>query len=467
MLRPLLIASCLLPASLIDAGEVVIERKPFAVDSSFEARVMPDAQAVTLLQLDALLWRDFKIERVAPHGSSVRKGEVVIAFETRAIDERIEDLKREHAACALALAEAKQALALQEATAAKTLEAATRSAERSAEELAHFTRTDRKSQEEKTAQELRMRGYILDNEKEELRQLQAMYKADDLTEDTEEIVLTRQKHSVAEAEFWLRMEQLDHDRVLQVLLPRRAVDLAETDRLAALALKQAQADVPREIEKRRLALAALETRHQREQRMLAELAKDRSLFEIKAPADALVYYGVLGNGRWQTSELAKNPLEPGNPVQTQQVFASLVARSAALELAAFTDSATARQLSVGAKGIALLGGREDLEIAVAVKACSQVPEPEGRHRVVLSAQWPKELLPSAGSPASVRVMAHHNAQAITLPAAALRYGAEGWVVELKLTDGKTESRRVKRGREAGGRVEILEGLEVGQVVLTP
>ena len=38
---------------------------------------------------------------------------------------------------------------------------------------------------------------------------------------------------------------------------------------------------------------------------------------------------------------------------------------------------------------------------------------------------------------------------------------------MKLADGKTERRPVKRGRISGENTEILSGLEVGQVVIAP
>jgi multidrug efflux pump subunit AcrA (membrane-fusion protein) len=72
-----------------------------------------------------------------------------------------------------------------------------------------------------------------------------------------------------------------------------------------------------------------------------------------------------------------------------------------------------------------------------------------------------------GASAQIRVIAYHQPSAISLPARALTHDNRGWTVEVKLTDGKTERRPVKRGRASGETTEILSGLEVGQVVIAP
>ena len=58
-------------------------------------------------------------------------------------------------------------------------------------------------------------------------------------------------------------------------------------------------------------------------------------------------------------------------------------------------------------------------------------------------------------------------RARSVPAKALKYGAKGWSVEVKLADGKTERRNVVRGPQSGEDVEIVSGLEVGQVIIAP
>ena len=61
----------------------------------------------------------------------------------------------------------------------------------------------------------------LDYTKEELRQLEKMYRSKDLTEETEEIILRRQRFQVESREQYLKEAELQRDQKLKVDLPRQ------------------------------------------------------------------------------------------------------------------------------------------------------------------------------------------------------------------------------------------------------
>ncbi|MEO5716030.1 MAG: efflux RND transporter periplasmic adaptor subunit, partial [Luteolibacter sp.] len=67
----------------------------------------------------------------------------------------------------------------------------------------------------------------------------------------------------------------------------------------------------------------------------------------------------------------------------------------------------------------------------------------------------------------IRLISYQQPAAIAVPNKALGFDDSGWTVEVKLADGKTERRSVKRGRASKDETEILSGLEVGQVVVVP
>ena len=74
---------------------------------------------------------------------------------------------------------------------------------------------------------------------------------------------------------------------------------------------------------------------------------------------------------------------------------------------------------------------------------------------------------ATGATAQIRLIAYQQPTAVVVPNKALAFGAAGWTVEVKLADGKTEHRTVKRGRVSGDETEIVSGLEVGQVIVVP
>jgi hypothetical protein len=109
----------------------------------------------------------------------------------------------------------------------------------------------------------------------------------------------------------------------------------------------------------------------------------------------------------------------------------------------------------------------DIEIPVTLGKIATAPGPDGTYRADLTATWPKDFAPVAGNTAQVKVIAYHQPAAIFVPTKALAFDTKGWTVEVKLADGKTERRPVKRGRVSGENTEILSGLEVGQVIIAP
>lgn len=452
-------------AAASHAGEITITQRPFSIENSFSATALPDDGGVPL-KLDPKAWTEFEITQITAHGTKVAKGDVLVRLDSEKIDQKLVDARSALATQALALAQAELDSGLLQENAPNNLDFIRRTAAIAKEENTYFTQTRRKATEDRAGQNMKRSEQMLANQREELKQLTKMYEADDVTENTEEIILVRQQDAVAAAEFVLHMEILDQKRTLEVTLPREAQTLADSERETADALKKAEVEIPHAIELNKLELEALRTAHLRAKQDLAELEADRNLFEFKAPADGYFYHGPIENGRWTPGEAAKNLVLHGQP-PLHQAFATFVPTSAKLDLVSFLDDASARALKPDLTGIATLPGREDLEIPVTLLKLAAAPGLDGTYRADLSVTWPTDLTPAAGATAQVRLISYQQPSAISVPTQAISFEAAGWTVEVKLADGKTEHRPVKRGRISHEETEILAGLEVGQVVVVP
>jgi HlyD family secretion protein len=452
-------------AAASHAGEITIELRPFLIEKSFTAAALPAGDCV-LLKIEPKAWTDFTVIQIAEHGAKVAKGDILIRFDSEDIDRKIEDTRRELSSGVLTLAQAELDSKILHETAPNKLEALRRAAEVAKEENSYFTQVRRKANEDSATQALKRSQQILSNQREELKQLSKMYEADDVTENTEEIILVRQQDAVASAEFALRMETLDHKRTLEVTLPREAKTLADTERDTGITLKKAELDIPRSLELNKIALEALKTAQQRAKQTLSELEADRTQFEFKAPSEGVFYHGAIENGRWTTGDTLKTLVLRGRP-PAHAVFATFVPGAAKLSLVAFLDEASARALKPDLTGTATLVGREDLETTVKLLKVSPTPNTSGTYRADLAATWPKESTPATGATAQIRLIAYQQASAVVIPSKALTFHETGWTVDVKLADGKTEHRPVKRGRVSNDETEILSGLEVGQVIIVP
>jgi HlyD family secretion protein len=451
-------------AATAHAGELTMEMKPFSVTHSFTATALPDASQP--ISLDAEAWTDFSILSIKDHGSSVKKGEALVVFDAEEIDRKITDTRQAIATATLGLAQAELDLATLGETVPKQLARLKRNADQAAEELAYFTATRRKASEEAAAQSLKRNEQLLSSKKEELKQLLKMYEADDITEDTEEIILQQQKDSVAYAEFALRMEILDHKRTLAVSLPRETVALTEKRDDTALLLEKGEKDLPRSLELKKLELGGLKTSLSRNRQALADLENDRSLFGIKAPADGTFYHGAIETGKWTTGELIKE-LRVDGSAPVKKAFATFIPSAAKMEIHAFLDQATAAVVAPGATGAATLPGHGEIVIPVTLSEIGSTPNPDQTYSATFTAAWPEKTSPAAGQALEINLVSYATEKALAIPSKALEYGPKGWTVEVKLADGKTEKRAVTKGRSSGEETEIAGGLEAGQVVIVP
>ena len=457
----------LIPALLAvtaHADELTLEAKLFFIAHSFSATALPAES--TPIRIDAEIWSSFEIASIADHGSVVKKDQPLLVFENEDIDEKITDTRQAIATETLELANAELALATLEKTVPEQLARLKRNADEAAEKLAYFTETSRKISEESADFGLRQSEEMLASYEEELKQLLQMYEADDITEDTEEIILKKQKFAVERAKFSLKREILDHKRTKEILIPRQEIKLIESRDDTTLALATGSKDLPRSIELKKIETADLKTSLARNKKALADLEADRKLFEIKAPTDGTFYYGSIEGGKWTTGDLIKS-LTPGDEAPLGKAFATFIPATAKLVIQAFLDQTTAQALTIGAKGNATLEGRSDTAIAVTLQSLSSAPDTEKTYPAVFTAEWPEDLNTVAGQDFEINLVSYASEKAIAIPTKALSYGPQGWTAEVKLADAKTEKRPVTRGKSSEEETEITTGLEAGQVIVVP
>ncbi len=464
----LVILATIIPNALMAenaSDKLTIEPGAFVIRETFTARAFPsDPIPVTIA---AESWSGFRITDITPHGASVSEGDVLISFDGRELHQRIEDLEKAVARREHEIATATLELANLRETADERLDAARRAAEEAANDYEYYVETRHPIDVEASEQSVKRAKQRLLSTNEELVQLKRMYEEDDIVEETEEMILTRQRDSVEAAQFALRMEKLQQERRVGTTLPRHIESLRETKKQTARALATAKQEIPRAVTLKQAAVEEMTTTQARETDTLAKLKTDREFLEITAPADGTFYHGAIENGEWTTGELLRQLVIGGRPPVQRQI-ATFIPEGASIEFHAHLEEAVAR--SIGTEkpsGLATLTGRGDISIPVTVSGVSPVPTPAGRHHAVLTAEWPQGPRIAPGASAEVHLITYSREDAILVPADALEFGPDGWEIEIKLADGKTEMRNVTRGRSHNDRIEILDGLEAGQVIVMP
>jgi multidrug efflux pump subunit AcrA (membrane-fusion protein) len=450
------------------ADTAKVTQETFAIRPTLSAALLPTE--VTPLRIDAEQWATFTILEIAPHGSLVKKDQQLVRFDDQDFQKKLRDARSAAEAGKLNFANAEADFISAEKYHPMQLQSTKMKAEEAAEAWEYFQKTRREVAITEANLNLRQSELRLDSEREELHQLEKMYKADDLTENTEEIILKRQRESVKFAEVAVEHAKLTHKRTLELTIPREAIELERAAEAAAIALKENEQNLPRNLEIKRLALEDARVTAQRTAENLAKLEIEKDLFALKAPADGYFYYGNIQDGRWSTGDPAK-AIQVNAPIAPKRTFAVLVPSNAQLALETTVEESVMRQLKPEQKGFATLTGAAETSFPVSISAVSATPNIDNRYRVTLTGTFPADLPVVAGMGASAQITAYEKENALTIPTKALHNDNKGgWEVEISEGEGdakKTKRIPVTRGKSSGDKVEILSGLTKDQVIITP
>jgi multidrug efflux pump subunit AcrA (membrane-fusion protein) len=343
------------------------------------------------------------------------------------------------------------------------LASAERGRDRADEDLRKFLAVDKPLAIESAEFSVRNAKNNLEYVEEELKQLQKMYRKD-LTEETEEIILKRQRNAVETAKFSLRMMENRRDQSLKVDLPRREQDLRDAAAKAGLAWEKSQHAVPLALNQKRLSLEKAKYERARGAERLTNLKKDRELFTVKAPADGVVYYGRSSQGQWPTAASLVARFQKGGSIQPDEVFMTIV-QPRPLAVRAAVEEKDLQSVPVGATCKVVPAAFPDARLDGKVEKVSPVPVGGSfEARVSVDASLPG-LVP--GMACTVKVVPYNREEAVAVPVVAVfdddadddkhyvyRVGPDG-----------PEKRAVVTGKRAGGRIEITSGLKAGDEIL--
>lgn len=443
----------------VEKGPLQIEvslKGVLTAEQMTEVFVKPEAWAMPLV-----------VHKAVPHGTAVKKGTVLLSLDVDKIDQAIRDLKAERALSELAIKQAEEELPVLEKSTPLELAAAERLKKQADEDLKKFLDVDRPLAEESAQQSVKSATHYLEYAKEELKQLEKMYRSKDLTEETEEIILKRQRHQVESSEFYLKSALIRRDQVLKVDLPRQELAAREKAAKETLSLDKARNGLPLALNQKKLALQKLKYENAKNVERLAKLEKDREGMIVHAPADGIVYYGKCQHGQWTTAAMVTPKLQPGGIVMPDEVLLTVVTPRP-FYVEATVEEKDLYRLKPDLKGKAVLTGFPDVKLPATVKGVSAVPLTPGSFaaRVAVEpGQGAEALMP--GMACAVKLVVYRKDDALTVPATAVFQDDDGdeHYVYLTVKRGKPEKRVVQVGQTANGKTEIVQGLRAGDTIL--
>jgi multidrug efflux pump subunit AcrA (membrane-fusion protein) len=445
-----------------------IEPKRLKIDLTLDGALVASKTEEVTFRPEA--WTDYEIVEVVEHGQKVRKGETLFKFDSEKLNEAIADLELEQRISELAILKADDDMPRMEKTLKLDSAAAERANKQAKEDFDRYQKVDRPMMEKTANFMVKFYDFMLAYEKDELEQLQKMYEADDLTEETEEIVLKRQRTAVEFAEFSLEDAKLSRDQTLKVYLPRydiRIKDSLERSEMAEARAAQALSlDLSRlryEQEQRKKGRAKSLERH-------SKLIKDRELMEIKSPAEGIVFYGQAVNGRWTDTAGLITKYKPKNNVSPNSVLMTIVETRPMYVLSSI-DEGKRPDVAEGQKVKISLPAEDAQRVTGELKSISSIPVGGSKFEVkfdLTQSEIPDWIAP--GMSCKVQLITYDKKDAIVVPKTAVHDDEDDadkkyvWLVDPDDEAAKPERRDVKLGKRKGTDVEIIKGLEKGDVI---
>lgn len=475
MRRILLLSSLLLAALPLAADENAtakaggihtVNSGPFKIDISLKGTFAPVQAHAIVLRPKA--WTDLTVaEDAVPHGTTVGANDVLVKLKATKLEEKIADTQ-----LALELSRLDYALAAAEYSFATNIAIMDRTVATNA--LARLE-ADFKRYEEKTLalSEKSARFSLLNSSnslayaEEELKQLKKMYAADDITEETEEIILQRATHAVNRAKHFLERSKNSTSNTLSATLPREKEDKLDALVRARLGTTKTTDTHEEKLKKLKIGLEQQSIALKRAEEGLTKLEADLTLLTVRAPVAGTIYYGKFSNGIWGGQKVVQPKLLKEGKLAAGEVFMTIV-NPAKLEVVGSIGEADLRKVAGGITGWATPIAEPGHRVPVTVKHISRVPTAPGQYAIQLMAVVSNKGYLVPGMSCDIQLNVYENNAALTVPSKALRQNAAGaTVLQVKGPMGSTEERVVKIGNSHGGKTVITEGIKAGDEVLLP
>ncbi|MGZ0170430.1 MAG: efflux RND transporter periplasmic adaptor subunit [Planctomycetales bacterium] len=418
------------------------------------------------ISLRPRVWNKLEVKLAKDHGAVVKKGEQLVELDLQDLKRAIKAAEQALTVSRLGLDEAKVALDAQRKTTPMSLAAAERDVKNAKDDLQYYLDVDRDQSIKGAERSLKGSQYSLEYATEELNQLRQMYKADDLTEETEEIILKRAERSVESAAFSLESAKIRTARTLKTAIPRREVGLKESTNRESLNLDKAVISLTAGLKKAEIGFEKQRIEFAQAEENLAELKADlKMLSEIRSPVDGFVYFGRVQNGKWSGKGTHEAELQPGGVIAAKKVFMTIVSPKV-VRVRTSVSEKDLFQVRAGITGHGTATAYPDSKVSLKVSSVGRIPSAPGQFDCVIDLVDAFDSLVVAGMSCKILLTTYDQPEALTVPAASVHSDKGNDESYVYVVDGAENVRRtVKTGRKDDGQIEIVDGLKVGDEVL--
>ncbi len=456
------------PASTETPATHTVQRKPLKItvdlDGVFEAR----SAAEIALKFDEYMPAPaLTVISAVKHGTRVKKGDVVLTLDPEKLDKQIDDLRTDLKLAQLGLKQAEDGLAALEKITPIDLAANERAAKTNQQDRKYYFDVQRPFDLKMAEFNLRRAGNYVEYSEEELRQLEKMYQADEVTEETEAIVLKRARDQLESAKMSLESSRISRDFAIEFAIPRTDEQTKESSERRELATQRAKIAVPEALQRQQIEVEKLRVQTARSAERLKKLQGDRERLTVRAPLEGVVYFGKCTRGKFSDAQPLADSLRSGGMVQMNQVLMTVVQPQGMTVRAAIPEDQLHR-LRAGLSGIAIPNGFPNVKLPAVLSQWNEIPVGPASFDATLKVSLDKDhkaIVP--GMACKVKLTAYAKKNALAVPPSVVmtdEFDDQRYVF-LVGKDGKATKRNVTVGQKTDKLLEIAEGLAEGDKVL--
>lgn len=230
---------------------------------------------------------------VAEHGSWVEKGQPIARLDRRSLERQLRDaeLSVENAKAELDMA--RERAHMQRESTEWGLHRKELALDRAHQELESWVEFELGQAETQKMLSAMYREHGLEDALDELRQLEAMYTDDELTDATEEIVLKRQRRNLKRSQMSAQLQEAQADHSAATQWERTGMQREMAVREAEMELEHAELNARMSLHSTERGLEKSERSLRDAQRRLKDLQGDAKQLELRAPERGMLLHGSI------------------------------------------------------------------------------------------------------------------------------------------------------------------------------
>lgn len=418
--------------------------------------------------VDTTTWSELKVLTTPTHGKHIKKGNSLLTLDLEKIQKKIDDLKHEISISDLNIQILKNEQKRDESLAKIDLSQLNRTEKNLIEDMEYFKNVELPFEKKTSIVELKRYEENLSYAMEELNQLKKMYEADDLTEETEEIILQRTLNEVNRMKFSLEGAKIRNNKRLKLEIPRSEAEKMDESKKKKLSLQTDRIIKPTEVIKKKLELKKIEEQKKHLTENKNKLENDLKKMKVLSPIAGTLIIGTFDLGKWSGSKIFETKLNKGGLLKPHEEFVTIcpIQKSQARIIVPEKNLLEIRQVKDG-KIISGLNPNEKL--SARITKVGKIPVTPEHYDAVVQFDIPKgEKIPHPGTTCSLKVVTYEKKDAITLPLTSVfkeDHDPDQKYVYILSPKGKPVKKIIETGKSFGTSIEVINGIRPNSKIL--